>query len=96
MGDQNVERLSQAVGVLWAEQQAHHIVLVQVIGSLAQNSELKPAIKEGFERALGVAQAMAEGPPDAENPQMGIKALRIIEDIRATLFGKEKPKKGAI
>jgi hypothetical protein len=92
--DKDVERLSKAVGKLWVEQEAHQIVLVQVLGFLAQNPELRPAIKAGFERALSVVQTLAEQPPDPENPRFGVMVLGIIEDIRSRIFEKEKPKKG--
>jgi hypothetical protein len=96
MSDQDIERLSRAFGALWAEQQAHHLVLIQVLGFMAQNPAHRPAIKDGFERALSVAQKLAENPPDADNPLMGVKVLGKIEEIHATIFGQDKPKKGVV
>jgi hypothetical protein len=77
---------------LHVEQSAHHIALTQILGALARDRSLRAAISEGFEQALGVAQSLSESPPEATSPEHGIKILRVIEDIRSTVMGNEKPK----
>jgi hypothetical protein len=52
--------------------------------------------KSNFMRAVSVAQRLAENPPDDENRLMGIKVLGKIEEIHATIFGQDKPKKGVV
>ncbi len=90
MSDPNdVERLDRAVGKLWVEQQAYHIILNQLIGGLAKTPLLAPAIKEAFEQSLSIAQSLSESPPDKDNSRMGVEVLRVIEDLRATIFGVE-------
>jgi hypothetical protein len=80
---------------LTAETLALSYIVGNVLSRLARNTSLRPAIAEGFDQAADVAQSVAIQFGKSAAPEQTVKALRIVEEMRAMVLGNEhKPKHG--
>jgi hypothetical protein len=80
---------------LSAETLALSIILGNVLSALARNPVLRPAIIEGLNQSSNVAEDTAIMFGKAASPEHTVKALRIVEEVRAMALGNEgKPKRG--
>jgi hypothetical protein len=78
---------------LAAETLALSIILGNVLSKLAKDRTLRFAIAEGFDQAADVAQSVAVQYGEAATPDHMVKAIRIIEEMRAMVLGRDgKPK----
>jgi hypothetical protein len=85
--------LENEIHSLAAETLALSIIVGNVLGTLAKNPVLRPAIIDGFNRAADVADSVAVQFGKSASPEHTIKALRIIEEMRTVALGDEgKPK----
>ena len=89
-----LETLEAEFRALHVEQSAHHIALVQILGVLARDKTSRCSIDEGFEQALDVAQSLSSSPPPPNvSPDHAVKVLKVIEEIRSTVLGKDPPRR---
>ena len=78
---------------LSAETLAFSIILGRVLSKLATDRTLRFTITEAFNDAADVAQSVAVQFGKSASPEHTVKALRIIEEMRAMVLGDEgKPK----
>lgn len=77
---------------LHAETLALSIVVVQIFSKLARDPALCPAIVEGFNQSSDIAEQVAIMKGKSSPPEHAVKALRIIEELRAAVLGDEEPK----
>jgi hypothetical protein len=72
---------------------AFSIILGRVLSKLATDRTLRFTITEAFNEAADVAQSVAVQFGKSASPEHTVKALRIIEEMRAMVLGDEgKPK----
>jgi hypothetical protein len=77
-----------------AETLAYGIILGNVLSKLAGNPSLRLPIVEGLNQAADVAGIVAMQFGKSVSPDHTLKALRIVEEMRALVLGVEgKPKK---
>ena len=77
-----------------AETLAYGIILGNVLSKLAENPSLRLPIVEGFNQAADVAGIVAIQFGKSVSSDHTIKALRIVEEMRALVLGVEgTPKK---
>jgi len=85
--------IEKEIQSLAAENLALSIIVGAVLSKLARNSSLRAAIVEGFDQSADVAQSVAVQFGKTASPDHTVKALRIIEEMRAMVLGDEgKPK----
>jgi hypothetical protein len=66
-----------------------------VLSKLARIPALRPAIVEGFNQSADVADSVAIQFGKSASPDHAVKAIRIVEELRAMVLGDEgKPKHG--
>jgi|tagenome__1003787_1003787.scaffolds.fasta_scaffold16958909_1 hypothetical protein len=84
------------IRALAAETLAFSCVLQGVLGSLLRaQPQLRVPISEGFENALGLAQAVAMQFGTSASPEHTVKCVRIIEELRDAILGPPgKPRHG--
>jgi len=81
------------IQALSAETLAFSIILGSVLSKFATDRTLRFTITEAFNEAADVAQSVAVRFGKSASPEHTVKALRIIEDMRAMVLGDEsKPK----
>jgi len=81
------------IHALSAETLAFSIILGSVLSKLAMDRTLRFTITEAFNEAADVAQSVAVQFGKSASPEHTVKALRIIEEMRAMVLGNEsKPK----
>ena len=81
------------IQALSAETLAFSLILGNVLGKLAKNPSVREAIAEGFDRAADGAESIAVRLGKSASPEHTVKAMRIIEEMRAAVLGDEgKPK----
>jgi hypothetical protein len=81
------------IRALTAETLAIGYVLGSVLSRLARNPALRPAIIEGFDQSLDIAQSVAIQFGRDASPEHTVKAFRIVEEMRAMVLGNDdKPK----
>jgi hypothetical protein len=86
----NTEKEIQALS---AETLAFSIMLGSVLSKLAKDPTLRFTITQAFNEAADVAQSVAVRFGKSASPEHTVKALRIIEEMRAMVLGDEnKPK----
>lgn len=82
------------IHALSAETLAFSIILGSVLSKLAVDRSLRFAIAEGFDQAAEVAQTIAVRFGKSASPEHTVKALRIIDEMRAIVLGEDgKPQK---
>lgn len=80
---------------LSAETLALSYVIGNVLSKLARIPALRPAIIEGFNQSADVADGVAIQFGKSASPDHTVKAIRIVEEMRAMVLGDEdKPKHG--
>jgi hypothetical protein len=80
---------------LTAETLALSYIVGSVLSKLAKIPALRPAIVEGFNQSADVADSIAIQFGKSASPEHTVKAIRIIEEMRAMVLGDEdKPKHG--
>ncbi len=72
---------------LSAETLALSIIVGNVLGKLAKIPTLRPAVIEGFDQSLDVAESVAVQFGKAASPEHTMKAMRIIEEMRTVVLG---------
>jgi hypothetical protein len=78
---------------LSAETLALGYVVGNVLAKLARIPALRAAIIEGFDQSADVADSVAIIFGKSASPQHTVKAIRIVEEMRAMVLGNEsKPK----
>lgn len=84
------------IRALAAETLAYSCVLSGVFDALVKaQPELRGPIAEGFENALGMAEAVAMQFGSSASPEHTVKCIRIIEELRAAILGPPgKPQHG--
>jgi hypothetical protein len=81
------------IRALAAETLAFSIIVGSVLSKLAKDSSLRVAIVEGFDQAADIADSVAVRFGKTASPEHTVKALSIIEEMRAMVLGDEgKPK----
>jgi hypothetical protein len=81
------------IRALAAETLAFSIIVGSVLSKLAKDSSLRAAIVEGFDQAADVADSVAVRFGKTAAPEHTVKALIIIEEMRAMVLGDEgKPR----
>jgi hypothetical protein len=82
---------------LAAETMALSSIIIGVLGHLAQSDrKLDKAIGLGFDHAANEVENFIIKVGKAIPPEHGVKALRIIEDIRSQALGDHKKPKGIV
>jgi hypothetical protein len=85
--------IEKEVHALTAETLAFSIIVGNVLSKLAKNPLLRAAIVEGFDQAADVAESVAVQFGKSASPEHTVKAVRIVEEMRAVVLGDEgKPK----
>jgi hypothetical protein len=85
--------IEKEVHALTAETLAFSIIVGDVLSKLAKNPLLRAAIVEGFDQAADVAESVAVQFGKSASPEHTVKAVRIVEEMRAVVLGDEgKPK----
>jgi hypothetical protein len=80
---------------LTAETLALTYVVGNVLANLARIPALRPAIIEGFNQSADMADSIAINFGKSARPEHTVKAVRIVEEMRAMVLGNEgKPKHG--
>jgi hypothetical protein len=81
------------IRALAAETLAFSIIVGSVLSTLAKDASLRAAIIAGFDQAADIADSVAVRFGKTASPEHTLKALSIIEEIRAMVLGDEgKPK----
>jgi hypothetical protein len=81
------------IRALAAETLAFSIILGNVLSKLASDPSLRAAIVQGFDQSADVADGIAVKFGTTASSEHTIKALRIIEEMRAMVLGDDgKPK----
>jgi hypothetical protein len=78
------------INSLAAETLALSVILGNVLTQLAASPALRPAIVAGFDQSADFAQIIAEQFGKSASPDHTIKAMRIIEEMRQVVLGKEE------
>lgn len=78
---------------LAAETLALSIVLGNVLSKLARDPLLRAAIIQGFDQSADVGDSVALQFGDTASPDHTMKALRIIEEMRAMVLGNDSEPK---
>ncbi|WP_315740091.1 hypothetical protein [Bradyrhizobium sp. SZCCHNR1093] len=76
---------------LSAETLALSIVVGNVLSKLALNPTLRQAIAEGFDQSADVAQTLTEHFGASASPDHTVKTIKIVEELRQMVLGKEGP-----
>jgi hypothetical protein len=86
--------VEREIHALAAENLAIQYVLTQALRRISRlNPEAKTAILQAFDDAAGVADSFAVFAGSTASPEHTVKAIRIVEEMRAVVFGnKDKPK----
>jgi hypothetical protein len=84
------------INSLAAETLALSIIVGNVLSKLARDPSLRPAIIEGFNQSADVAESVAVQFGKASSPDHAVKALRIVEEMRAMVLGNEGKPKGSV
>jgi hypothetical protein len=84
------------INSLAAETLAMSIIIGNVLSKLARNPSLRTAIVEGFDQSADVAESVAVIFGKASSPDHAVKALRIVEEMRAMVLGNEGKPKGGV
>jgi hypothetical protein len=88
--------IEKEIHALAAENLALSIIVGQVFGRLAKDASLRPAIVHGFNQAADVAESVAVQFGKSASPEHTVKALRLIEEMRAVVLGDEGKPKNAV
>jgi hypothetical protein len=81
------------IRALAAETLAFSIIVGSVLSTLAKDASLRAAIIAGFDQAADIADSVAVRFGKTASPEHTLKALSIIEEMRAMVLGDEgKPK----
>jgi hypothetical protein len=81
------------IRALAAETLAFSIILGNVLSKLARDPTLRASIVQGFDQSADVADSIAVQFGETASSEHTIKALRIIEEMRAMVLGDDsKPK----
>ena len=88
--------VEQEIYALSAETIATQYVLTQLLLTLSKlTPDLNRAVREAFDDASSIAEIVAINLGKTAKPEQTIKAMRIVEDMRAVIFGREnKPEHG--
>jgi hypothetical protein len=81
--------LEKEIRSVSAETLAYGIILGNVLSKLAKNPSFRQNIVEGFDQAAGVADCLAIQFGKSVSPDHTMKALRIVEEMRALVLGVE-------
>jgi hypothetical protein len=84
------------IRALAAETLAFSIILGSILSKLAKDSSLRAAIVEGFNQAADVADSVAVRFGNTASPEHTLKALSIIEEMRAMVLGDERKPKNLV
>jgi hypothetical protein len=88
--------LEKEIHSLAAETLALSIIVGNVLSKLARNPSLRAAIVEGFDQSADVADSIAIQFGKSASPEHTVKALLIIEEMRAMVLGDEGKPKNAV
>lgn len=88
--------VEKEINALSAETLALGFVVGNVLSTLAGNPSLRPAITEGLNQAANVAEHVAIKFGKSAPSEHTVKALRIVEEIRAMVLGNEYKPKNAV
>jgi hypothetical protein len=87
----------QEIESLYAEALALQIILVNVLSRLrAVDPALAAAIAAGLDDATDQVEHIAISLGKAASPEHTVKALRIVEELRATILGNQHKPRGGI
>jgi hypothetical protein len=82
---------------LHAETLAFGAILAYVFDRLARSDPaLKSAISAGFDDAANFVEDFAIKRGKSASPEHTVKALRVVEDLRAATFGKQQKPGGIV
>lgn len=86
----------QEIYALSAETIATQYVLTHLLLRLSKlTPDLNRAVREAFDDASSIAEILAINFGKTARPEQTVKAMRIVEDMRAVIFGREnKPEHG--
>jgi hypothetical protein len=95
MSGDPMRKISEEIESLAAENLALNAILTYALGHLAQSDpKLADAISRSFDQAANVVEDFVIKGGKTIPPEHGVKALRIIEDIRSKTLGDHiKPRR---
>ena len=89
--------LEHEIYSLSAETLALQTVLTQTLSRLSRLSpEISRAVRDGFDDAANVTERLAIHFGKAARPEHTVKALRVVEEMRAVVFGDKGEPKHAV